>query len=98
MSIGSPGDSPLTDLLHWDRPSEFPQDITLMLLRLKNEFEEELLRLPPDSAWWCLPEKHEEGRRYLLSALERRGIDTAYYRDLALPKIDAKRKWWRLWT
>ena len=38
MSMGSPGDSPLTDLLKWDQPSEFPQDVTLMLLRLNEEF------------------------------------------------------------
>lgn len=96
--MGSPGDSPLTDLLQWDRPSEFPQDITLMLLRLKREFADELVRLPDDAAWWSLPEKHEEGRRYLLATLERRGADTTYYRSLTLPKSEAKRKWWQWWT
>ena len=95
--MGSPGDSPLTDLLHWDRPSEFPPDITLMLLRLKKEFEDEILRLPPDAAWWSLSEKHEEGRRYLLATLERRGVDTTYYRELAQPKLEEKRKGWQSW-
>lgn len=69
-----------------------------MLLRLKNEFADELVRLPNDAAWWSLPEKHDEGRRYLLTTLERRGVDTAYYRSLTQPKLEAKRKWWHLWT
>lgn len=97
MSMGAPGDSPLTDLLRWDRPSEFPPDITLMLLRLKNDFPDELLRLPDDAGWWSLPEKHERGRGYLLAALERRGVNTSYYRALMLPKPTPQRRWWQLW-
>jgi hypothetical protein len=97
MSMGSPGDSPLTDLLSWDRPSEFPQDITLMLLRLKKEFPDEIVRLPHNAATWSSREMHEEGRRYLFATLERRGVDTAHYRSLTSPKPESKRKWWQLW-
>ena len=82
MSMGSPGDSPITDLLHWGRPSEFPQDITLMLLRLKSDAPNELARLPWDAARWALQEHAEIGRRFLYTALERNGIDTIYYRNL----------------
>ena len=95
--MGSPGDSPLTDLLDWGRPSEFPQDITLMLLRLKKEFPDEIVRLPLNAARWSDPEIQEEGRLYLFAALERRGIDTSSYRSLSAQKSEPKKKWWHFW-
>ena len=82
MSMGSPGDSPITDLLQWGRPSEFPQDITLMLLRLKSDAPQELIRLPWDASRWTLTEHADAGREFLYAALERHSIDTAYYRKL----------------
>ena len=97
MSMGMPGDSPLRDLLHWGLPSEFPQDITLMLLRLKNDFPDVLVRLPVDAALWNLPEKQEEGRQWLFAALERQGVNSAYYRAFTRAKLPEKRKWWQLW-
>lgn len=82
MSMGSPGDSPITDLLHWGRPSEFAEDITVMLLRLNSDAPEELVRLPWDASRWTLAEHVDAGRQFLYSALERHGIDTAAYRKL----------------
>jgi hypothetical protein len=82
MSMGSPGDSPITDLLQWGRPSEFAEDITLMLLRLKSDAPEELIRLPWDASRWILAEQADVGREVLYSALERHGIDTAHYRKM----------------
>ena len=95
--MGSPGDSPLTDLLNWGRPSEFPEDITFMLLRLKKEFPDEILRLPHGAACWTSPENQKEGRSYLIDVLERRGVDTGCYRSLTTPKPEPKPKWWQLW-
>jgi hypothetical protein len=97
MSMGSPGDSPLTDLLKWGQKSEFPEDISLMLLRLNNEFPEEILRLPNSMPWISSGDGQEEGRRYLIATLERRGLDTTYYRSLTMPKPKPERKWWQLW-
>ena len=82
MSMGSPGDSPITDLLHWGRPSEFAEDITLMLLRLKSDAPQELIRLPWDSMRWTLPDYADSGRQFLYAALERHGIDTAHYQKM----------------
>ena len=82
MSMGSPGDSPVTDLLDWGKPSEFPEDIALMLLRLKSGAPHELVRLPRDASRWTLPEHAQDGRRFLYAALERNDIDTTYYRVL----------------
>ena len=81
MSMCSPGDSPLRDLLHWNLPSEYPADITAMLLRLKKEFPAEIDRLPSDAACWCRPENAAKGRDYLLRTLMRLGVDTGPYRS-----------------
>jgi hypothetical protein len=82
MSMGSPGDSPFTDLLQWGLPSEFAEDITLMLLRLKSDLPQELVRLPWDASRWTLAEHADAGRQFLYGVLERHGVDTAYYRKL----------------
>ena len=93
--MGAPGDSPLTDLLHWGKPSEFPEDITLMLLRLKSEAPHEFARLPADASEWTRPERASEARRFLSAALERNGIDVTYYRALLDPSLDRSRpRWW----
>ena len=93
--MGSPGDSPVTDLLNWGQSSEFPEDITLMLLRLKSEAPHELLRLPWDAAKWTLTEHADNGRRFLYAALERSSIDTIYFRALLDPSLDrSKPRWW----
>ena len=83
--MGSPGDSPVSDLLQWGRPSEFPEDIALMLLRLRSDAPQELVRLPWDAARWTLPEHADAGRAFLYDVLERHGIDTAHYRQLRGP-------------
>ena len=85
MSMGSPGDSPLNDLLPWGLPSEFPQDITLMLLRLKSDAPQELLRLPWDAGLWTMPEHAPAARAFLYAVLARHSIDTAYYLTLRPP-------------
>jgi hypothetical protein len=90
MSMGSPGDSPVTDLLQWGRHSEFPQDITQMLLRLKSDAPQELVRLPWDAARWTIPEHADAGRAFLYAALERHGIDTTHYRSLRGTREESK--------
>src|SRR5436189_6371319 len=82
MSMGSPGHGPLTDLLDWGLPSKFPEDITVMLLRLKSEAPEELANLPWNAAHWTLAEYAGVGRAFLYAALERHGIDATPYRNL----------------
>ena len=68
-----------------------------MLLRLKKDFPDEILRLPHGAACWTSPEMQKEGRSYLIEVLERRGVDTAYYRSLIALKPEPKAKWWQLW-
>jgi len=82
-SAPTPGDSPITDLLNCGQPSEFAEDITLMLLRLKLTAPTEILCLPVDANRWTLPDFATAGREFLYAALERHGIDTAYYRALS---------------
>ena len=84
MSMGSPGDSPITDLFKWGRRSEFAEDITLMLLRLKSDAPQELARLPWGASDWVHAEHADAGRQFLYTALERHGIDTTSYRRMRL--------------
>jgi len=53
-----------------------------MLLRLKSDAPQELVRLPWDAARWTLPKYADAGREFLYAALERQGVDTTYYRGL----------------
>ena len=53
-----------------------------MLLRLKSDAPQELIRLPWDASRWTLTEHADAGREFLYAALERHSIDTAYYRKL----------------
>ncbi|EDY18564.1 hypothetical protein CfE428DRAFT_3949 [Chthoniobacter flavus Ellin428] len=66
-----------------------------MLLRLKSEAPDELIRLPWDAAKWALPKHADDGRSFLYAALERNSIDTTYFRALIDPSLDrSKPRWW----
>ena len=70
MSMGSPGDHPLTDLLYWGR-NEFPVDIADMLLAL-HKIDPRLTKKFGRDAWdWVGGRDLEAARAALQLELER---------------------------
>jgi len=77
--MGSPGDSPIRDLLKWGLQSKLPEDISLMLLRLKAEAPQALATLPESASSWTHSDHSDKGREFLYATLASNGIDPSWY-------------------
>ena len=94
MSFGSPADHALWD--EFERGVQlFPEDITLMIRRLRQDAPVAFYQLPPNAHEWQFEPHFAEARSVLYRALEQHGIDTRYYRAFLDSGRDrSKPRWW----
>ena len=101
MSMGSPGDNPVTDLLT-HRINSFPPDISQMIRRLHSVDPLIATRITrgDEDTIWDGKENEEKNRTILYRLLEEMGIDTDYYKNEAKKlneKQPKKRNVWAFW-
>ena len=84
MSMGSPGDNPVTDLLS-HRINHFPSDISQMIRRLHkiDPLIANKITNGDDRTIWDGEKNEEKNRTILYELLEEKGIDTEYYKSEA---------------
>jgi len=101
MSMGSPGDNPVTDLLS-HRINHFPSDISQMIRRLHKVDPQITSKITngDDQTIWNGKKNEEKNRNILYKLLEEKGIDTDYYRSEAKnlnEKQPKRRSIWAFW-
>ena len=74
MSMGSPGDHPITDLIYWER-NQFPSDIAEMIRALHSLDPKILNAFAVDSFAWAEGRGLEEGRAKLKAEIHKRQLN-----------------------